>query len=75
LFPFVFKVAPRLYEHFWGNSKLLRNGEEIGLIGFEETDERGEEASLADTPAKFICPDSGQVDEPLSPARVTKRCR
>ena len=42
---------------------------------FEEADDAGEQRGFADTAAKLVCPDSGQVDEPLSPSLVTKRCR
>ncbi len=42
---------------------------------FEEADRGGEKMRLARAPAKFICTDSGQVDEPLGASSVTKRCR
>ena len=42
---------------------------------FQEAYDAGKQRGLADSPAKLVCPDSGQVDEPLSPPLVTKRCR
>ena len=44
-------------------------------MGFEEAYDSGEQRRFADSAAKLVCPDSGQVDEPLSPPLVTKRCR
>ena len=42
---------------------------------FKEAYESGKQHGIASPPAKLACPDSGQVDEPLSPPCVTKRCR
>ena len=64
-----------MYEEFGRNAKLLGDGEEIRLVRFEEANERGEHGRFVDAAAKLACPDSGQVDEPMSPPRVTKRCR
>ena len=44
-------------------------------MGFEEPDQRRKQLRLAKPRAKLLCPDSGQVDEPLSPPIVTQRCR
>ena len=41
----------------------------------EEADERAKQGRLAGPSAELVCPDSGQVDEPLSPPLLTKRCR
>jgi hypothetical protein len=72
---FEFKLAPRLYEHGGRNAKLLGYVEQIGLVRLEEAQERREDGGFADSLAKLICADSGQVDEPLGASRVTKRCR
>jgi hypothetical protein len=42
---------------------------------FEERDECGKERRFAGAAAELICPDSGQVEEPLRPTRIAKRCR
>ena len=42
---------------------------------FEEAYDSREQRGLTDSAAELVCPDSGQVDEPLSPPFVTKRCR
>ena len=41
----------------------------------QEPDERGEEPALTGPDAELVCPDSGQIDEPLRPSRLTERCR
>ena len=41
----------------------------------EEAYDSGKQRRFSDSAAKLVCPDSGQVDEPLSPPLVTKRCR
>ena len=66
---------PRLYEYFRCNTKFLRDADEIRLVPFEEADESRKKLCFPGSAAKLVCPDSGQVDEPLSPSRVTKRCR
>ena len=57
------------------DAKLRRNCDQVGLVRFQEADHRGEQRRLADTSPKLVCPDSGQVDEPLRPTSVTERCR
>jgi len=42
---------------------------------FEKADQGRKEGKIAGSRAQLICVDSGQVDEPLSTARITKRCR
>ena len=69
-----FEFAPSLYEHIRRNAKLLGNGEEVGLMRFQAADRRSEERGLGDSAAKFVCPDSGQVDEPLGASSIPKRC-
>jgi hypothetical protein len=44
-------------------------------VGFEKAKQRRKELGLAEPRAKLVCPDSGQVDEPLGASSVTKRCR
>ena len=44
-------------------------------MGFEEAKQRRKKLGLTEAPAKLVCPDSGQVDEPLGASSVTKRCR
>ena len=73
--PFAFELAPCLYEHFGRNAKLLRNGDEIRLMRFEKAYDGREKPGFADPSTQLVCPDSGQVDEPLSPPIVTQRCR
>lgn len=66
---------PRLYEHFGGNAKFLRNSEQIRLVGLEEAQQRGEKRGIGRSGAQLVCPDSGQVEEPMCPAVVPERCR
>ena len=42
---------------------------------FEKADQGREQRRVCRSGAKLVCPDSGQVDEPLSPPPVTERCR
>ena len=42
---------------------------------FEKADQGRKQGRIAGSRAQLICVDSGQVDEPLSPPRITKRCR
>jgi two-component system cell cycle response regulator DivK len=42
---------------------------------FEEANQRGKQGRFARPGPKLVCPDSGQLDEPLSPPLLTKRCR
>lgn len=44
-------------------------------MGFEEADQCGEQGGLGGALAKLACADSGQLDEPVGPPAVTKRCR
>lgn len=71
----MFELAPRLYEQFRGNAKLLRDRHEVRLVPLEEADECSEQRRFGGSRPKLLCPDSGQVDEPLRPPSVTKRCR
>ena len=42
---------------------------------FEECDEADEKLRIARLLPKLLCPDSGQVEEPLRPPLVPERCR
>jgi hypothetical protein len=44
-------------------------------VGFEERDQRREQHGVVGPKPEFIRPDSGQVEEPVGPALVNKRCR
>jgi len=70
-----FELAPRLYEVLRLTAKLLGNGKQIGLVGFEETQKRGEKRGIAEPAPEFVGPDSGQIEEPLRPSLVAERCR
>jgi len=41
----------------------------------QEAQQGGEQRRLARSSPEFVGPDSGQVDEPLCPAVIPKRCR
>ena len=56
-------------------AKLLGNGKQIGLVGFEETQKRSEKRGIAKSAPKLVSPDSGQVEKPLRPPLVLERCR
>jgi hypothetical protein len=75
LLPFVFELAPGLYEDWGGNSKLLSDGEQIRLVRLEKANQSGKQRRLRSPLTKLVCPDSGQVDEPFGASFVTKRCR
>jgi hypothetical protein len=70
-----FEGSARLYEHSWGNAKLVRNGNQIGLVRFEKSDEAGKQRGLSRAAAKLVCPDSGQVEEAPGPSVMPERCR
>jgi len=72
--PSSFELASSLYEQFGPDAKLLSNGEQVRLVRFEEADQRREERGIAGPAPKLLCPDSGQLDEPLSPAGFPERC-
>ena len=42
---------------------------------FEKPQQRGKKRRLARSGAKLVCPDSGQIEEPLRPPLVAERCR
>jgi hypothetical protein len=56
------------------DAKLLANADQIGLMRFKEPYQRREERGFSGSGPKLVCPDSGQVQEALSPARITERC-
>ena len=68
-------MATRLYEVFGLRAKLLRDREQVGLVSLEETQQRGEKRWLRRSAPELLSPDSGQIDEPLRPTLLTKRCR
>ena len=41
----------------------------------EKPQQGGEQRGIAGSGAKLVCPDSGQVEEPLSPPLLANRCR
>ena len=69
-----FKASARLYELFGLRANRFRYGQEIGLVRFQETEERRQQLRLPGTSAQFVSPDSGQVEKPLRPTLVTERC-
>jgi hypothetical protein len=75
LLSFAFDLAPCLYELFRLDAKLRRNIHEIRLVRLEESDEGREQRRLAGAAAKLGRPDSGQIEEPLRPPVLSKRCR
>ena len=42
---------------------------------FEEPQQRGKDRRIVRLGAKLVCPDSGQIEEPLRPSLVAERCR
>jgi hypothetical protein len=44
-------------------------------MGFEKGNQRRKQDWVVRPAPKLICPDSGQVEEPLRPTLVAKRCR
>ena len=72
---FVLQLSPRLYEQIGSDANLLRNGQQIGFVRFEKANERGEQRRVARLALQLVCPDSGQVEEPLRPTLLPERCR
>jgi hypothetical protein len=70
-----FELAPRLYEVLRLAAKLLRNGKQVRLMGFEEAQQRGEKRRIVEAAPELLGPDSGQVEKPLPPTLVLERCR
>ena len=56
-------------------AKLPSNGKQVRLMRFEEPQQRAEKRRIVKPTPKLVRPDSGQVEEPLRPAVLTKRCR
>ena len=44
-------------------------------MAFQECEHRGKQRRIVGLVPKLFCPDSGQVQEPLGPTFVAKRCR
>ncbi len=42
---------------------------------FEEPQQRGKDLRIVRLGTKLVCPDSGQIEEPLRPSLVAERCR
>jgi hypothetical protein len=72
---FAFELSAGIYEVFGLDAKPLRNGDEVRLVRFQEAQHSSEQPRLVRPSPQLVGPDSGQVDEPLCPAVVTKRCR
>jgi hypothetical protein len=53
----------------------LCDGKQIRFVRLEETQQSGEERRLGGPGPQLVRPDSGQVEEPLSPSLITERCR
>jgi hypothetical protein len=64
---------PRRDQLFGLYSNVLRNGQQVGLMRFQEGDQRRQQAHIARAPAQLVCPDSGQVEEPPRPLFFAKR--
>ena len=56
-------------------AKLLSYRNQIRLVSFEEAQQSGEQNWVINPASKLLSPDSGQVEEPLRPPFVAKRCR
>jgi hypothetical protein len=69
-----FELATRLYEVFRLAAKLLSHGNQVWLVGFEETQQGGEKRRVVEPRPQLLSPDSGQVEEPLRPTFVAERC-
>ena len=69
-----FELATRLYEVRRLDAKLFGDGDEVGFVGLEEAKERSKEFRLCRAGAQLVSPDSGQIEEPLRPPFVAKRC-
>jgi two-component system cell cycle response regulator DivK len=55
---------------------LCCNRDKIRLVRFEEDDQGGEKLRIAGPAAQFVCPDSGQGEEPLgAPFVGNHRCK
>jgi len=67
--------VPGRGQRFGLYANLLRNREQIGLVRLEECDQCRKQYRVVRPAPKFICPNSGQVEEPLRPPLVAKRCR
>ena len=66
---------PRLYENGGLDAKLLRHRDQIRLVRLEEMQQRRKQRRIGRPCSKLVRPDSGQIDEPLSPSLGPKRCR
>jgi two-component system cell cycle response regulator DivK len=69
------ELPPRLYEAFGFRANRFGHGKKVGLVRFEEAQQRGQQRGVGCPNPQFVSPDSGQINEPLRPPVVTKRCR
>jgi hypothetical protein len=69
-----FDQAPCLYEFRRLDAKLLGDRKQIGLVGFEEAQQSGEQRRVAEPAPELLGPDSGQVEEALRPTLGAERC-
>jgi hypothetical protein len=54
--------------------QILANREQIGLVRFEEADERSEQDRRICLITEHFRPDSGQIEEALGPPGFAERC-
>jgi hypothetical protein len=73
LFLLLFQLAPGGDQVLGGKPDRLRNSGKIRLMSLEKPDQARQKLRLARSRPKLICPDSGQVKEPLRSPFVTKR--
>ena len=71
----LFELLPRLYERCRLHANRLGDVDQVGLVRFEEAQQRREQRRLGRPRPKLVRPDSGQVEEPLRPPLVAERCR
>lgn len=69
-----FELATRLYEVRWLDAKFLGDRNQVRFVRFQKTQEGGKERRIAEPAPQLVSPDSGQIEEPLRPTLVTKRC-
>ena len=63
------------HQLLWGYVDLRGYGQQVRLMPFQECDQRRKQRRIIRLVPKLVCPDSGQVQEPLGPTFVAERCR